>query len=116
MHRFPGFYVQSRTLRKYPRDIAAHILGYVGEVDNRLIAENPGYISGDYIGITGIERTYEKELRGEKGVNIFLVDVHNRIMGSYQDGRFDKPASVGNDITLSLDAALQEYGEKLMQK
>ncbi len=115
LHRFPGFYVQSRTLRKYPRDIAAHILGYVGEVDNRIIADNPGYISGDYIGITGIERTYEKELRGDKGVNIFLVDVHNRIMGPYQEGRFNKSATVGSDVTLSLDAALQEYGEKLMQ-
>jgi penicillin-binding protein 2 len=115
LHKFPGFYVQARTLRKYSRDIAAHILGYIGEVDNRLIEQNPGYVSGDYIGITGIERTYEKELRGEKGVNIYLVDVHNRIMGPYQEGRFDAPAVVGNDITLSLDASLQEYGERLMR-
>jgi penicillin-binding protein 2 len=115
LHKFPGFYVQSRTLRKYPKGIAAHILGYVGEVDNNMIEENPGYISGDYIGVTGLEKTYENELRGEKGVNIFLVDVHNRIMGPYQDGRFNSPSVVGNDVTLSLDAALQEYGERLMK-
>ncbi len=115
MYKFPGFYVQPRTLRKYSNEIAAHVLGYVGEVDRRMIEENPGYAMGDYIGITGVEKTYEEELRGEKGVSRFLVDVHNRIMGSYQDGRFDLPATVGNDITLSLDASLQAYGEKLMQ-
>ncbi|MFO7924470.1 MAG: penicillin-binding protein 2 [Bacteroidales bacterium] len=115
LYKFPGFYVQARTLRKYPGDIAAHILGYVGEVDNRLISENPGYMMGDYIGITGVEKTYEDELSGEKGVSIFLVDVHNRIMGSYQDGRFDSPPEIGSDITLSIDAEIQEYGEKLMQ-
>ena len=115
LYKYPGFYVQPRTLRKYPKDIASHILGYVGEVDRRMIAEKPDYSQGDYIGITGVEDTYEDELRGEKGVNVFLVDVHNRIMGSYQDGRYDAPAVVGNDITLSIDAVIQEYGEKLMQ-
>ena len=114
LYKFQGFYVQPRTLRKYPGDIAAHILGYVGEVDNQMISDNPGYVIGDYIGITGVEKTYEEELRGEKGVSIFLVDVHNRIMGSYLDSRYDRPAVVGNDITLSIDAALQEYGEMLM--
>jgi penicillin-binding protein 2 len=69
---------------------------------------------GDYIGITGIEKTYEEELKGIKGVNMFLVDVHNRIMGTYQEGKFDSSAEVGTDITLSIDAILQEYGEKLM--
>ncbi len=115
LFKFPGFYVQPRTLRKYPKDIASHVLGYVGEVDRRIIQENPGYAMGDYLGITGVEKTYEEELRGEKGVNIFLVDVHNRIMGSYQDGKFDVPATVGNDINLSIDAVTQEYGEKLMR-
>lgn len=114
LYKFPGFYVQPRTLRKYPRDIAGHILGYVGEVDNSMIEKNSGYASGDYIGITGIEKTYEEELKGTKGINIFLVDVHNRIMGSYEEGKFDSPAAVGKDITLSLDAVIQEYGEKLM--
>ncbi len=115
LYKFPGFYVQLRTLRSYPNDIAAHILGYVGEVDGRIIDEKQGYAMGDYIGITGIEATYEEELKGEKGKNVFLVDVHNRIMGSYQEGRYNTPAVVGNDITLSIDAVIQEYGEKLMQ-
>jgi penicillin-binding protein 2 len=114
LYKFPGFYVQPRTLRKYPRDIAAHVLGYVGEVDNTIVASNTGYVMGDYIGITGIEKTYEEELKGNKGVNMFLVDVHNRIMGTYQEGKFDTHAEVGTDITLTLDAILQEYGEKLM--
>jgi penicillin-binding protein 2 len=115
LHKFPGFYVQPRSLRKYPKGIAAHILGYVGEVDRRMIEQNPGYVMGDYIGITGLENTYEEELRGTKGVNIFLVDVHNRIVGPYQQGRFDVPAVVGNNVILALDARLQEYGEMLMQ-
>ena len=115
LYKFPGFYVQPRTLRNYSRDIASHILGYVGEVDRRMINENPGYAMGDYIGITGVESTYEEILRGEKGNNIFLVDVHNRIMGSYQDGRYNVPSTVGNNITLSIDAVIQEYGERLMQ-
>lgn len=115
LHKYPGFFVQTRTLRKYPKDIAAHILGYVGEVDKQMIEDNPGYAMGDYIGITGVEKTYEEQLRGEKGVNLFLVDVHNRIMGTYQEGRFDAPAVVGNDITLSIDGVIQEYGEKLME-
>ena len=115
LYKYPGFYVQPRTLRKYPHDIAAHIFGYVGEVDNSMIEANPDYVMGDYIGITGLESTYEETLRGEKGVNIYLVDVHNRIMGSYQEGRYDSPAVVGNNIKLSIDASLQEYGEKLMR-
>ena len=114
LYKFPGFYVQPRSLRKYQKDIAAHVLGYVGEVDRQVIEQNPGYVMSDYIGITGVENTYEAELRGEKGVSMFLVDVHNRVMGSYQGGRYDVPAVVGNDITLTIDAALQEYGEKLM--
>ncbi len=115
LHRFPGFYVQPRTLRKYPNPIASHILGYVGEVDRRFIEENTEYVMGDYYGVTGVERTYEEELRGNKGVNVFLVDVHNRIMGPFQEGKHDVPAVVGNNITLSIDAAIQEYGERLMQ-
>ncbi len=115
LYKFPGFYVQPRTLRNYSADIAAHILGYVGEVDRRMIEQNPGYVMGDYIGITGVESTYEEELRGDKGNRVFLVDVHNRIMGPYQDGRFNSPAVLGNDIGLSIDAVLQEYGERLMR-
>lgn len=114
LYRFPGFYVQARTLRKYTRPVAAHLLGYVGEVDNRLIARDSYYKSGDYIGVSGIEKSYEEQLRGSKGVNIFLVDVHNNIKGSYADGRYDTVAVPGTNLWSTLDLGLQEYGEKLM--
>ena len=115
LFKYPGFYVQPRTLRAYPRNIAAHLLGYVGEVDDRIIANNPYYRMGDYIGVSGLERSYEEELRGKKGVNVYLVDVHNHIKGSYAEGRFDTLAVLGKDITTTIDATLQEYGELLMQ-
>ena len=116
LYRFPGFFVQPRTLRKYPRDIAAHALGYVGEVGEKDIEQDGYYQSGDYVGITGIEKYYEEILRGGKGRKVYLVDVHNRIKGSYQGGRYDRKVEVGHNIVTSLDADLQEYGEKLMQK
>jgi penicillin-binding protein 2 len=115
LYKFPGFFVQPRTLRKYPRPIAAHVLGYVGEVDESTIEKDEYYQMGDYIGISGIEKSYEKVLRGKKGVKIYLVDVHNRVKGSFQDGKLDKTAEFGSDIISTLDADLQEYGEKLMQ-
>ncbi len=115
LYRFPGFYVQARTLRKYTRPVAAHLLGYVGEVDNKLIARDKYYRSGDYIGTSGIEKSYEEQLRGRKGVNIFLVDVHNNIKGSYAEGRYDTVAIPGTNLWSTIDLALQEYGEKLMQ-
>ncbi|MCK4663040.1 MAG: penicillin-binding protein 2 [Bacteroidales bacterium] len=114
LYKFQGFFVQTRTLRRYPIKIAAHVLGYVGEVDDKTIKNDKYYQLGDYIGISGIEKSYEKILRGKKGVNIFLVDVHNRIKGSYKDGKYDTVAIGGQDITISLDSDLQKYGEKLM--
>ena len=114
MFLFPGFYVQPRTLRKYTKPVAAHILGYVSEVDEGIIRKNPYYKSGDYIGKLGIEEAYEKELRGRRGVKIFLVDVYSRIKGSYASGRMDTLAVQGSDITSSIDLNLQEYGERLM--
>ncbi|UCG29030.1 MAG: penicillin-binding protein 2 [Bacteroidales bacterium] len=115
LYKFPGFFVQVRTLRKYPADIAAHILGYVGEVDEETMERNPYYKLGDYIGISGIEKSYEEVLRGRKGVEIFLVDVHNRIKGSYMNGRFDTTVAVGTDIAITIHSGLQAYGEKLMR-
>lgn len=115
LYRFPGFYVQARTLRKYTRPVAAHLLGYVGEVDNKLIAKDRYYRSGDYIGVSGIEKSYEEQLRGRKGVTIFLVDVHNNIKGSYTEGKFDTVAIPGANLYSTIDLTLQEYGEKLMQ-
>ncbi|MBV2246587.1 MAG: penicillin-binding protein 2 [Lentimicrobium sp.] len=115
MYRFPGFFVQPRTLRKYPTPLGAHLLGYVGEVNQAMIDKNPYYKSGDYVGISGIEKTYEEELRGIKGIKIKMVDVHNREVGSFQDGLHDTIAEMGKDLYLSIDATLQEYGERLMQ-
>lgn len=114
MYRFPGFFVQTRTLRDYARPAAAHILGYVGEVDENIISSEPYYKSGDYIGITGVEKSYERELRGRKGVNIFMVDVHGRVKGSYRDGELDTIPVPGNDIITTIDIDLQEYGELLL--
>ena len=112
---YPGFYVQPRTLRKYAKPIAAHMLGYVSEVDESLINKEPYYKSGDYIGKLGIEEAYEKELRGQRGVKIYLVDVYSRIKGSYAEGRMDTVAVQGEDIISTMDMDLQEYGEHLMQ-
>ncbi|MFO7863425.1 MAG: penicillin-binding protein 2 [Salinivirgaceae bacterium] len=115
LYLFPGFFTQTRTLRKYPDLIAAHVLGYVGEVNDRVVENQKYYKSGDYIGISGIEKAYEQKLRGQKGVEVFMVDVHNRIKGSYNEGELDRAAVPGQSIQLTLDAELQAYGERLMQ-
>ncbi|MCF8234865.1 MAG: penicillin-binding protein 2 [Bacteroidales bacterium] len=114
LYKFPGFYIQSRTLRKYPKPIAAHILGFVGEVDKKEIAGDSYYKQGDYIGKSGIEKSYESLLRGDKGMKVVMVDVFNREMGSYQEGKFDTTAHAGKNLFLTIDANLQAYGEKLM--
>jgi penicillin-binding protein 2 len=115
LFRYPGFYVQTRTLRQYSEPIAAHTVGYIGEAGPMIIESNPYYRMGDYIGISGIERTYEDILRGRKGMKIMMVDVHNRDVGSYMEGRFDTLAEAGTDLHITIDATLQAYGELLMQ-
>lgn len=115
LFKYPGFFVQPRTLREYPRKIAAHMLGYVGEVNQTAIDKDPYYTQGDYIGITGLERTYEKELRGTKGVNFYLVDVHNRRKGAYHEGKSDTVAILGKNLISTIDGDLQYYAERLMQ-
>ena len=114
MFRFPGFFVQSRTLRKYTYPVAAHTFGYIGEVGPEIIEANPYYKSGDYIGISGIEKSYETVLRGKKGMKIKVVDVLNRDKGSFQGGKYDTTAYAGTDLYSSLDVELQQYGELLM--
>ena len=114
LHRYPGFYFQTRTVRHYPNAIAAHTLGDIGEVDKKEIEQDNYYKQGDYIGKSGIEKSYEKELRGEKGLKVMMVDVHNRVMGSFDDGSLDREPVPGKDIYLGLDADLQAYGERLM--
>lgn len=114
LFRFKGFSVQSRTLRSYMKPVAAHALGYVSEVNRKDIDEDPYYVSGDYNGRSGIERTYEKQLRGIKGTVVLLRDAHGRVKGRYDKGNKDVKAVPGKDLTLSLDLLLQEYAEKLM--
>lgn len=115
LYKFPGFFVQPRTVRKYEDSVAAHVLGYVGEVNDKLVDTSDYYKAGDYVGISGIEKSYEKYLRGQKGVKMYLVDVHNRIKGAYKDGRYDKKAQRGKNVTSTISLELQRYGEKLMQ-
>lgn len=115
IYRFRGFHTQSRTLREYNYPVAAHVLGYVGEVNQADLDRDSYYSQGDYIGVSGIEKTYEKWLRGEKGIKKYLVDVHNRIQGSFLNGEEDIPAQVGSNLATSLDIELQIYAEKLME-
>lgn len=115
LYKFKGFHTQSRTLREYANPSAAHVLGYVSEVNDTDIGNDDYYKSGDYIGASGIEKTYEKQVRGVKGIKKQLVDVHNRLKGSYLDGAEDIPAEIGNDIVTTLDADLQSYAEELFQ-
>ena len=115
LYRYPGFFVQSRTLRKYPKKIAAHMLGYIGEADKKTTEKDAYYREGDYLGISGIEKSYEKVLRGKKGMHIIMKDVNNRDMGSYMNGLYDTLAIAGKPLTTTIDADLQEYAEQLMQ-
>ena len=114
LYKFEGFYAQSRTLRFYPDSVACHILGYIGEVNEKIIEENPYYKKGDYIGMSGLEKSYEEILRGEKGSKITLVDVHNREKGSFQNGMYDTLAIAGQNLYSTIDIELQKYAEKIM--
>ena len=114
LYKYPGFFVQSRTLREYPNKSAAHVLGYVGEASPKTIETDKYYRSGDYIGVTGLEKAYEQELRGIKGVQKSMVDVHNRIKGKYNEGKEDTTAILGNNLLTGLDATLTAYAELLM--
>ena len=115
LFRFPGFYIQKRSIRQYNYPYAAHILGDVGEVSPSDIEKDNYYQSGDYIGKLGVERYYEKQLRGEKGVEILLRDARGRIKGNYQEGRFDRDPIPGKNLTLTIDLELQALGERLME-
>lgn len=113
--KFPGFSAVSRTSRNYPFAAGANLFGYVTEVDADFIKKNPEYRSGDYVGASGLEKSYEDVLKGEKGYNILLRDVHNRIQSSFENGAYDKDAVPGKDIVSTIDGHLQQYGEELMQ-
>ena len=115
MFLMPGFYVQARTLRKYPYSTASHLLGYVGEVNQSIIKKNRYYREGDYIGVSGIEKAYEDKLKGIKGEKLLLKDVHNNIKGSFKNKKFDTKSIPGKNLTSSIDIFLQNYGEQLMK-
>lgn len=115
LFRFHGFYVRKRSMRQYNYPYLAHVLGDVGEVSQRDIDEDDYYESGDYIGKQGVERSYEKYLRGEKGVEVLLRDSRGRIQGRYKNGINDVKPKPGQNITLSIDLDLQRLGERLME-
>lgn len=113
---FPGFFVQSRTIRYYPDSIAGHFLGYIKEVTPTEIERSEGYYRpSDYIGRSGVEKSYETMLRGERGVINMLYDAHNLPKGSYAEGKFDTLAVSGEQLISSLDIRLQKLGEELLQ-
>ena len=115
-YKFPGFKGQMRSIRDYPVDAGGNLLGYVSEVDADYIKQHPGeYKSGDYIGRTGIEAAREQDLRGVKGYHVYLRDSHNQIQTAYNNGEMDLEAVPGNDIVATIDAQLQNYGQRLMQ-
>lgn len=113
LYRFPGVQIRKRTLREYTYNSAAHVLGSIGEVNQRDIDNDNYYQSGDYSGRDGIERVYEKDLRGEKGVEILMRDSKGRIQGKFKDGEEDVPAHTGKNITITLDIDLQQITERL---
>jgi penicillin-binding protein 2 len=115
MHKFPGFYAEQRSIRGYPHSHASHVLGYLSEVNRKIIENSNGtYISGDYIGKTGLEIAYERELSGKKGINYILKDNLGRQVGSYDEGKLDSMAVPGEDIQITIDLELQAYADSLM--
>lgn len=117
MYRFePGFFIQERPVRSYPYKVAAHLLGYVGEVDSTILKRtNYFYQIGDYMGLSGLERFYESTLMGKRGVRYQIKDNKNRIVGSYENGKFDSVAIAGKNLRTSLDIDLQMLAERLLK-
>ncbi|MBR2379885.1 MAG: penicillin-binding protein 2 [Paraprevotella sp.] len=113
--RYPGFYSQRRSVRQYETSYAAHVLGDIGEVSPLDVKNDDYYQNGDLIGKQGVERAYEKQLRGEKGVQVLLRDARGRIKGHYLEGKLDRKAVPGKNLTLGLDLKLQALGERLME-
>ncbi|HRM11378.1 MAG TPA: penicillin-binding protein 2 [Flavobacterium sp.] len=114
IRKYEGFYFQKRSLRDYEVSFGANIFGFITQVNEKLVAKNPYYNSGDLIGKQGVEESYEDLLRGIKGVKYIQKDKYNREIGSYKDGKYDTIAVQGEDINLTIDAEIQKYGEELM--
>ncbi len=116
IYKFPGFVLQERSVRSYPFNAAASLLGYIAEVDTSFLRKHKeeGYEQGDYAGYTGLERSYEKVLMGQRGVKILIRDKLSRLQGSYGNGIYDTAAVAGKSLYSSIDVELQQLGEKLM--
>lgn len=114
-YKFPGFSAVARTIRNYPYNAGANLLGYITEADTAYLRKNPEYRRGDYVGKTGIEQSYEFVLKGRKGHAIFLRDVHNQVKSSFADGKYDIEAVPGMSVISTIDAELQQFGELLMK-
>lgn len=116
LYEFGGFFVQNRTVRRYPDSTAAAFLGYIGEVSEKAIEKSNGfYRQGDYIGISGVEKSYEELLRGQRGVQNLMVDALNRPKGHFANGKYDTLAVSGERLISSMDKDLQKFGEQLMK-
>ena len=113
--KYPGFFIQKKSLRDYKISIASNLLGYISEVNENEINDQSYYNIGELIGRQGIEKSYEKILRGKKAVKYFQKDRFNRIIGPYKNGIYDTDVEIPKNITLTIDSELQNYGEKLMQ-
>ena len=113
----PGYYLQERPVRDYPFDAGGNILGYLGEVDSNILKspKYSGYVMGDYIGRAGLERTYEKVLMGQRGIEFWKRDNKNRLTDRLENGKFDTAAVAGKNMYTSIDIELQALGEKLME-
>ena len=114
LQKFKGFYIQKRIIREYPVKVAANVLGYIGEVNENMAKINKYYQQGELIGKDGIERQYEKILRGKKGKKFLSLNRFNTVTGSYLKGTYDTLSQNGKDVTLTLDIKLQAYAQKLM--
>jgi penicillin-binding protein 2 len=114
MRKFEGFYIQKRSIRDYQTSIGANVLGDLGEVNQRTIENKPYYNLGDLIGKQGVELSYEEVLRGVKGIKFIQKDRFNKNIGPYKEGIYDTLPKPGKDITITIDAELQKYGELLM--
>ena len=114
IRKYEGFYIQKRSLRDYQVNFGANVFGFITQVNDKLIAKNPYYNSGDLIGRQGVEESYEEILRGIKGVKYYQKDKYNREIGSFKEGKYDTVAVQGKDINLTIDLELQKYGEELM--
>ena len=113
----PGYYLQERSIRDYPYQAAANVLGYLAEVDPNYLKkhEGEGYSPGDYAGMTGLERSYEPVLMGVRGIEYWKKDSKNRPTEPWENGKYDTTPVAGSNIYSSLDIELQKLGEHLME-